>query len=284
VTKQQSILVGSGIAAILALFIFGKTVPPKKANVTNAAAAQNQQPPAAISFTDLLLKAKQRLTPEQNERITNLENSVTRGDVKEQQLHIYHQLARFWKDSARVLEPYIFYNAEAAKLENSEKNLTFAARQFLDNLMVEGDPAMQTWLGSNAKVLFEQALKLNPANDSSIIGLGACYILGNISNNPMQGILPIKQIADKNPKNLYAQLILGLGGKKSGQYDKAIERFTAIVTEKPDDLEGLLNLAECYDAKGDKANAVKWYGEVKKRIPNEEAQKELEKRIKQLTQ
>jgi tetratricopeptide (TPR) repeat protein len=284
VTKQQSILVGSGITAILALFIFGKTVPPKKNNVATAAAAQHQDHAASVNFTDLLGKAKQRLTPEQNERVTRLENSVTRGDVKEQQLHVYHQLARFWKDSARVLEPYIFYTAAAAKLENSEKNLTFAARQYLDNLMVEGDPAMQTWLGTNAKDLFEQALKLNPANDSTIIGLGACFILGNISNNPMQGILPIKQIADKNPKNLYAQLILGLGGKKSGQYDKAIERFSVIVTEKPNDLEGLLNLAECYDAKGDKANAVKWYSEVKKRIPNEEAQKELAKRINQLTQ
>ncbi len=269
---------------VLVLFLFGKTIPPKKINNTPPVTEASSQAPNVIQFSDLLSKAKLKLTPEQNERITRLENSVTRGDVKEQQLHIYHQLARFWKDSARIFEPYVFYTAAAAKLENSEKNLTFAARQFLDNLMIEGDPAMQTWLATNAKDLLEKALVLNPDSDSSKIGLGACYILGNISNNPMQGILPVKAIAEKNPDNLYAQLILGLGGKKSGQYDKAIERFTIIVTKQPNDLEAALNLAECYDAKGDKPNAVKWYSEVKKRIPNPKAQEELDNRIKQLKQ
>ena len=276
-------MVSSGIALIFILFLFGKTVPPKKPIVTTPIASQSQAS-AVIQFSDLLSKAKQRLTQEQSERITRLENSVTRGDVKQQQLHIYHQLARFWKDSAKIFEPYVFYTAEAAKLENSEKTLTFAARQFLDNLMIEGDPAMQTWLATNAKDLLEKALVLNPDSDSSKIGLGACYILGNISSNPMQGILPLKAIADKNPDNLYAQLILGLGGKKSGQFDKAIERFTIIVTKQPNDLEAALNLAECYDAKGDKANAVIWYSEVKKKIPNPKAQEELENRIKQLKQ
>ena len=282
--KQQVILIGSGIALILVLFLFGKTIPPKKANNAPSISEVSGQAPTAIQFSDLLSKAKLKLTLEQNQRITRLENSVTRGDVKEQQLHIYHQLARFWKDSAKIFEPYVFYTAEAAKLENSEKNLTFAARQFLENLMIEGEPAMQTWLATNAKDLLEKALVLNPNSDSSKIGLGACYILGNISNNPMQGILPVKAIAEKNPDNLYAQLILGLGGKKSGQYDKAIERFTIIVTKQPTDLEAALNLAECYDVKGDKLNAVKWYSEVKKRIPNPKAQEELAKRIKQLNQ
>ena len=276
-------MVSGGILLVIIIFFFGKTIPPKKSIVVSSTAAQNQVQ-KVVEFAELLSKAKQRLTPEQSERITRLENSVTRGDVKEQQLHIYHQLARFWKDSAKIFEPYVFYTAEAAKLENSEKNLTFAAHQFLDNLMIEGDPAMQTWLATNAKDLLEKALVLNPTSDSSKIGLGACYILGNISSNPMQGILPVREIAQKNPDNLYAQLILGLGGKKSGQYDKAIERFTIIVTKQPKDLEAKLHLAECYDLAGDKVNAVKWYGEVKKRIPNPKAQEELDNRIKQLNQ
>ena len=281
--KQQAILVGSGITLILVLFLFGKTIPPKKTNITLAASSENQTSPA-ITFSTLLEKAKQRLTPEQSERITRIENNVIRGNVKDQQLHVYHQLASFWRDSAKTFELSIFYTAEAAKLENSEKSLTFAAGQFLDNLMIESDPAMQTWLATNAKDLLEKALVLNPTSDSSKIGLGACYILGNISSNPMQGILPVREIAQKNPDNLYAQLILGLGGKKSGQYDKAIERFKIIVTKQPRDLEATLHLAECYDLEGDKVNAVKWYSEVKKRIPNPKAQEELANRIKQLNQ
>ncbi|MFL9481658.1 tetratricopeptide repeat protein [Chitinophagaceae bacterium LWZ2-11] len=280
--RQQLLLASGGLVLVVVLFFFGKTVPPK--SNTPAPVAQQPAQAATIQFSDLLFKAKQRLSPEQSERITRLENGVTRGDVKEQQLHIYHQLARFWKDSAHIFEPYAYYTSEAAKLENSEKNLTFAARLFLDQLMISNDPPMQNWLASNAKVLFDKALEINPSNDSSKIGLGACYMLGNISDNPMQGILPVREIAEKDPNNMYAQYILGLGGKKSGQYDKAIERFKIIVDKQPDNIEVELHLAECYDMKGDKEDAIKWYSAVKKKIANPNAQKELDSRINSLKQ
>lgn len=278
--KQQFVLVGSALVLFVLLYFFGKTIPPKSPEVAASGAQHTDH--QSIKFEDILAKAKEKISPSQVQRLMQLENSVKRGDVKDQQIHLYHQLARFWADSAHIFEPYAYYTGEAAKLENSEKSLTFAAHLFLDNLMTEGQPAMQYWLGSNAKVLFEKAIAINPANDSSKIGLGACYLFGNISDNPMQGILPVREIAQKNPDNLYAQMILGLGGKKSGQFDKAIERFSIVVQKQPDNVEAVFNLAECYDQKGDKANAVKWYRQVKKLVKVPEAQKELDKRITEL--
>lgn len=273
-------MVSGALVVFIVLYFWGPTIPPAKPAQTNIA----QQPTdrQSITFDQLLLKAKERISPAQVQRLLRLENAVTRGDVKDQQLHVYHQLARFWADSAHIFEPYAYYTGEAAKLENSEKSLTFAARLFLDNLMTEGQPAMKYWLASNAKVLFDKALVINPANDSSKIGLGACYLFGNISDNPMQGILPIREIVQKDPGNVYAQMILGLGGKKSGQFDKAIERFLIVVQKQPDNIEAAFNLAECYDEKGDKANAIKWYEVVKKLVKLPEAQKELDKRITEL--
>lgn len=278
--KQQFLLVGVSLIIFVLLYFFGKTVPPK--TTPTAVNTTQQGEVQSITFEDLLAKAKERISPAQAERLNKLENSVIRGDIQDQQIHVYHQLARFWADSAHIFEPYAYYTAEAAKLENSEKSLTFAAHLFLDNLLTEGQPAMQHWLGMNAKVLLEKAIAINPANDSSKIGLGACYLFGNISDNPMQGILAVRDIAEKNPDNLYAQMILGLGGKKSGQYDKAIERFSIIVKKEPQNIEALLNLAECYEEKGDKASAVKWYEDVKKLVKIPEAVKELDKRITEL--
>ena len=278
--KQQFLLVGSALLAVILLYFFGKTVPSTKVQPSTTIPQQAER--QTVKFEDLLVKAKGKISASQNERLLKLENSVVRGDVREQQIHVYHQLARFWADSAHIFEPYAYYTGEAAKLENSEKSLTFAAHLFLDNLMTEGKPAMQYWLASNSKVLFEKAIILNPANDSSKIGLGACYLFGNISDNPMQGILPVREIAQKNPGNVYAQMILGLGGKRSGQFDKAIERFTLVVQKQPDNIEALFNLAECYEEKGDKLNAVKWYEAVKKIVKVPEAQKELDKRITEL--
>ena len=278
--KQQWILVLVGLVLVLVVYITGVTNTPK--STTPAASAPQSAGIQPVTTEILLQKAKQRLNPEQVARLAALESSVKRGDVKDQQLHVYHQLAKFWSDSARMFEPYAYYTSEAAKLENSEKSLTFAAHLFLDNLLTEGDPAMQHWLGDNAKVLLDKALVINPANDSSKIGLGICYMFGNISDNPMQGILEVRKVVQEHPDNLYGQLVLGLGGKKSGQYDKAIERFKIVVDKQPDNLEAIFNLAETFEMKGDKTNAVIWYQKARDLIKVPDAKIALDKRIKEL--
>jgi tetratricopeptide (TPR) repeat protein len=141
---------------------------------------------------------------------------------------------------------------------------------------------MQTWLATNAKALFEQSLQINPNNDSVQVELGACYLFGNISSTPMDGILKIKQVTDRDPNNMYAQLMLGLGDIKSGQYDKAIERLQLVAKKEPDNLQAVFNLAETFERKGDKSNAVAWYRKVENMINIPEAKQEIEQRIKTL--
>ena len=282
--KQQFVLSALALLLCFALYFGGKTVPDKSA-VTHSeddGHDHSADSPQKIDINTLLTAAKETITPSQSQRLTALENSVTRGDVKDQQIHAYHEIARFWLDSARKFDLYAYYTSEAAKLENSEKSLTFAAQLYIDNLVTEGDPAMQHWLAEQAKDLLEKALVINPNNDSSKIGLGACYIFGNISNNPMEGILPIREIVQKNPNNLYAQMILGLGGKKSGQLDKAIERFLLIVNKDPENLEAIFHLAECYEMHNDNPNAVKWYTLAAKKVKVPEAKEAIAKRIAEL--
>lgn len=262
---------------VAVLFVFGNTIPPKKPAPPAAETKAKEKP---VDTQKLLNHAKERLSPEQLIRLTALENSVNRGDVKNQQLKVYKQLASYWRDTIKLFEPYAYYTSEAAKLENSEKSLTFAAHLFLGNLQTESEPGMQNWLATNAKVLFEKAVIINPNNDSTKIGLGACYIFGNVSDNPMEGISKIREVVQRDPENVFAHMMLGLGGVKSGQLDKAIEHFKAVLTKQPENLEAALNLAETFDRHGDKADAIKWYREVKKMINNPEAQKELDDRIK----
>lgn len=238
-----------------------------------------------ISTDEVIAKAKQHLTAEQTTQITELENSVVRGDVKSQQEKVYGQLANFWtKDMGRP-DLGAYYTGQEGLLENSEKKLTFAAHLLLNGVLVsDSDPAMQNWLATNAKTFFDKALEINPSNDSTKIGIGACYMFGNISDNPMQGILPVREIAEKDPKNIFAQMILGMGGIKSGQYENAVKRFQAVLAVDPTNLEATLNLAETYDRLGDKANAIKWYKDVQDKINVPDAKKEIEERIKALQQ
>ena len=279
--KTQLSLVTVALLLLVSLFFFGKTHLPNINQPSPTAA--NDSGHAAQQTNELLTVSRSQLSPARLQYLQNIENQLNKSLPTEEKLHVLHQLSRFWADSADNYLLYAFYNGEAAKLENSEKSLTFAARLFLNEMMsAQEETERQHWLAENAKDLFDKALIINPKNDSNRIGRGACYIFGQLSDNPMEGILPIREIAEKQPDNMYAQMVLALGGRKSGQYDKAIERLLLIVSKEPDNLEAAFQLAECYELKGDKQQAVRWYGELKKRIKRPEIREDLDKRISQL--
>ena len=276
--KAQWILIAIGVLIVAGLFQFGRTGPYKGETPAPLQSTSANE----ITIDSILIHVKESLSPGQIKWMNDLEQSVIRGDVKKQKLDVYHQLAHFWRDSARIFEPYAFYEGEAARLENSEKSLTFAAHLFLENLRNEENVQLKKWKALQAKDLFERSLRINDQNDSTLVGLGACYIFGNIADNPMEGILKVRQVTEKDSTNVYAQLILGHGSLISGQYDRAIGRFEKVVTLQPENLEAILMLAEVYERKADKANAGKWYTTALPLAPNPAMKTALEKRIEEL--
>ncbi len=287
VKKPQWITIGIGILLTAGIFIFGRTVPKNKPMVAaeqhSADDGHNHEAGIQpVSIDTILIMAKKNLSSQQVLKLNMLENSISRGDVKDQQLHVYHQLARFWGDSARVFEPYAWYTAEAARLENSEKKLTFAAQLFLDNLQNDDGPQTRQWKALQAKDLFERSLIINPGNDSAKVGLGACYLFGGISEMPMEGIKKIREVVEKDSTNMYAQMMLVRGSIISGQYDKAITRLQTINRLQPDDVQAIVLLADVYERTGDKKNAINWYQKALPLVKLAEAKTAIQQRIAEL--
>ena len=126
---------------------------------------------------------------------------------------------------------------------------------------------------------------MNPDNDSTKIGLGATYIFGSTGAEPqevMKGIQKILEVARRDSLNMYAQLMLGLGGIESGQYDKAIPRLLKVVHFDPGNLEAVLSLAEAYERTGDNASAKTGMTAAKKLTNNPELIKAINERLKSL--
>jgi len=259
------------------IYFFGNNVPPVEKQPVASDSHQTEEAP--LDINTILSASKRQLTPDQSSFVTRLEAAVVRGNVKDQQISVYKQLAEFWKDTVHLLLPYSYYTAEAAKLENSEKSLTFAAQFFAGNMRRQQEPALKKWMAIQAKELFEKALQINPASDSLKIGLGSCYLFGNITDNPMQGISLIREVAARDSTNMYAQFMLGMGGLVSGQLDLAIQRLLKVARYEPKNAEAVLALADAFERKNDKANAIMWYEKGKELIGDPEFLKEIDQRI-----
>lgn len=61
--------------------------------------------------------------------------------------------------------------------------------------------------------------------------------------NPMEGILALRALAESDPPNVDAVVWLGIFGIQSGQLDKARERFSEALTFEPGHLEATWQLA-----------------------------------------
>ncbi len=279
--KKHLIFAIGGLGLVVILFIFGRTVAPKTKEVVTAAPTEK-----VFDIKKFMAEEKGHLTASQAVILSKLENSVTRGDVKEQLIAANTALANFWKDSAHAAEPYFYYLSEAAKLDKSEKNLTFAAQLILHNLRSEQDEAKLNWKTEQAIALFEKAIELYPENDDLKIGLGSCYVFGKgrtgNANETMKGIQQLLSVVRKDSNNMKAQMMLGVGGFVSGQYDKAIERLLKVVKAQPDNMEAIAFLADTYAAKGDKREAIKWYQISKRLINDPHYSQEVDERIKTL--
>ncbi len=277
--KQQWLVAIGSIILLFVLYFFGRTKPyPKGVTQTPRDTA------SLVNNTErILAEAKKQLNPAQQARITTLENSITRGDLKNQKIDLYGQLASYWKDSVKQDAPYLWYLGEKAKLENTEKNLNFAAQSYLEELKTVSEPATRSWMADQAQTLFSRVLEMNPSNDSAKVGWGSTFIFGaSGASSPMEGIMKIREVAQKDSTNMYAQFMLGYGAMMTGQFDRAIERLKTVTRFEPSNNEAVFLLAEAYERSGDKANAIKWYQEGKKKVANPELLKAIDEKIKTL--
>lgn len=278
--RKRIYLAGAGVAFLLILLLFGKTESAK------TEVLQTQAATPEFKIQTVITQEKQKLSPIQLVYVTNIENNISRGDVKKQSENQYATLANFWKDSVAAFVPYAYYLSEAAKLDNSEKNLTFAARLILENMRRETETDLKVWEAQIAATLFEKALQLNPDSDDLKVGLGSCYVYGQgmigDAAQTMKGIQQLLQVVKKDSNNMQAQLVLGIGAVISNQNDKAIERLKKVVDFDAHNLEAVSWLADAYAAEGDKKNAIKWYEQSKHLVNNPAYSKEVDERIKAL--
>lgn len=280
--KSQIVLVLAAVAAVIVLYAYGRTSSDKK--LAPAPASQDsgtdmsEAAVAPISFDSLLDRAKSELPAARLMEVTELEHSVVRGDIRDQQLAAFRQLAGLW-DSLGNPDLQAFYLGSAALLENSQKSLTFAADLFLNLTQRTNDPAVRKWESDQAEKLLNKALILNPGDDTIQIGLADARVEGG---DVMNGVQALLEIVKKHPDNPDANLILGRLSVRSGQYAKAIGRLRTVISREPGNAEALYFLAVSYQETGNNQEAIKYFQQCRLLVDDPEFKREIDSLVNAL--
>jgi tetratricopeptide (TPR) repeat protein len=272
------------IVATLAIVGYLYSLPVKgliKASEPHQEAAQSATPAgkaaSIVTAATVSESAKAAIGEGLAAGIIELEGELAKASDAEK-LPIQKQLAARW-DDVNQPAPAAFYYQAVARKDNSFDAWLNAGNRFNDAFKIEQDTAVAPAFITGAVEAFGNALKLKPQSLDAKTGLGVAYVNGGAS--PMQGIALLREVVEKDPKNFSANLNLGLFSMKSGQYDKAVQRFKTVIAVKPS-IESYFYLAETYKQLGQKAEAIAAYEKCKDLIPDPVFGKRIDQYIKEL--
>ncbi|AEV33954.1 hypothetical protein Oweho_2999 [Owenweeksia hongkongensis DSM 17368] len=98
---------------------------------------------------------------------------------------------------------------------------------------------------------------------------------------PMQGILKIREVAEKYPGNVKANFTLGMLSMQTGQYAKAVGRFETVIEQQPENADAWYLLTKSQLNIGDTINAKQSF-EKTLTLVNEETGNEYKKELPEL--
>ncbi len=243
------------VASILTVYLFSlpKEVLKEKNRQLESASdmeATKETEPSSNHFA---------LTAKQEDKIKKLRTSLVTFSEKEKKLIFADSLVQAYLEVAHLDSALYYidiYESLASSIDDKQKAADFYYKAY----GLEQRKALQKSYSAKAVVLYREIVDSEP-NLAAKTRLGV--LLTQASNNPMEGILLLRQVLEENPNYIEALFSLGEFSMFTQQYDKAIHRFESILKIQPDHIESLIYLGDSQAATGNKKAAVSAYNKAK---------------------
>ncbi len=269
IPKTKALIIIGALALIIVLYLQSTQIVSKKEEVLAP----------GDFFSRILSQAKSSLKREELEPLKKLEADIEKGNANNKVL-LLDSMAHSWQ---RLQVPAIaaHYFDEEAKLMPTEKNELNAGATYYDAFSIAGDTALKSYLVQGAIRNYEKVIAQNPDNLDAKTDVALCYAEG--TNNPMQGIMLLREVVAKNPKHENAQFNLGVLSIRSGQLDKAVERLSNVIEINPSRYDVYFLRGSTYMKLGQNEKALKDFEKVKNESGNAAMVSEADNYINQLT-
>lgn len=279
---KQYIIIGSVVVLmgiLLSLDIKGLIKPEEEsteetqAGETNAVSGSS----TVVSASSVTLVAKQNVNASLVADIEKLEAKIKNASESDL-VELQKELGQKWDDVNQPAPAAFAYEAVAEKQSNYE-NWLKAGTKFTEGYQNFPDTSAIPGLVQKAINAYTKALELNKESLEAQTGLGIAYVTG--TQNPMQGIQLLLDVVKKDPKNLGANMNLGLFSMKSGQFEKAVDRFKTVIEVKANP-EAYFYLATSYENLGMKRQAIAAYEKSKELAADPGLGSFVDRKIKEL--
>ena len=209
------------------------------------------------------------------ERIKNIEDPIEKIDW-------YDSLASFYESRSKIYQAAEAL-ADIADIVQDKPSYFIAGDKYF---LAFQNGVEENRQGSLEKAIasYQKVLDKNPEDLDAMTSLGVCYVEGAqfTGEPPMKGIGMLRKVLEMDPENINALINLGYFAVKSGQYDRAEERFNQVLQIDPDYLDGYLYLSDLYLKSGKKEKSIEMLHKYREYIKDPEMVKQLDDYIEQI--
>ena len=249
--KQQYIAVASALVLFLLLYFGFDTIPPKQKSLEKSRALNIE----TTSVTNLIKEASVKLDKSQSSIIEaiNLDLQKSATDTIKR-VNVLKSLSGTWYDFGY---PAIAgsYAEEIATIIKDEASWSMAGTTYAICVKNSQDEKVKSFCSKRAVKAFESAISLAPEKIEPRINLAICYVDNPSQDNPMQGILMLRELNTKYPQSVPVLNQLGKLALQTNQIEKALERLEAAIALEPENKNTICLLATAYKNAGDQAKS-----------------------------
>lgn len=253
-TKPQIITIAAFVILLFVLYLGFETIPPDIQNLEKSRSLNVE----STSVSNLIKESQSKLTPKQTTVIDaiNLDlNNVGNDTLKK--ISILKSLSGTWYEMGfQAIAGH--FAEEVALLDMSSESWSMAGTTYALCVKSTDDTKIKDFCSKRAIKAFEKTISLDPENLEARINLAICFVDNPSQDNPMQGILMLRDLNSKYPKNVNVLNQLAQLAIQTNQMDKALERLETAIQIDPDNDNTICMLAKVYENTGNKAKAVEY--------------------------
>jgi tetratricopeptide (TPR) repeat protein len=257
--NSQKILIAATFMVSFLLF-FGFDYKPKNIKTLEKSRVNNLE---ATSIDNLLLEARKNLTSEQSTILESFkENTSSKVDsIKVEALKKYSSM--WYEYGFATISAY--FAEEVAKVENLASSWSIAGTTYTIAMKGTDDELEKEYARNRAIGAFESALSLEPEVVSHKINLALVNVESPPKDQPMKGILMLRDLNTAYPKDVAVMNQLARLALQTNQIDKAIERLETAISIESENNVTICLLAEAYNLKGLEAKSQEFAERCKSR-------------------
>jgi len=251
VSRNQILFLLSFIALFGILYFGFDTKPSEQAKLEQSRALSFESTDVRVIMTD----AKKKLSKRDNSIIGLKEQELQQAATDSATFLKLEDLAREWY-AVGFPEISAHYAEEIAKERNDADSWSIAGTTFTICVTKQVEQKVRDYCNKHAKEAFENAISIDPDNIDHRINLSVLYTEAPPQNNPMQGILMLREMNQENPKEIKVLNQLARLSIRTNQWENALKRLTQVLEIKPDNQPAICMIAKVYQSLQDFSKAA----------------------------